>query len=690
MVGIAVVSLGTLGYFSLTIVKSVIRTNLESSIVSTLNFHKLNVENHFGKIESKITSLASGFALVQAIHEFEEAVYLIDPDVRTALRLLKGEHADLSSPTPAQELEDSLYKDASLRYGPFFKGIVDGLGVSDLMLIEPDKGFVIYSTSNRAELGLSTVDLGQGKAWLKNRVSSAVADSKLSGSFSAFAPFRGPDDPLSTFIVRPIKDAGQIEGVVAIRISARRLTNLLNIRPDTGLRFSVYALDQEKRIIAASGSGEKKWIGAVGPAGKFFERSGPNGESLLSVSAPLAIGDSGYLLIVEADTTHAFARLGEFKLDLMLAIFLVAVALFISLFVINRSITTPIVAVGEAMKSITSKGVSLRERLPENSNDEIGTLCRLVNDMSQRLETIGNESDSQTRSFDKYAQTLVSKANKLRNEAQKRDALLGKSGDRIKELLEIVETQRKEIKAQQSRLDAGRAYLKKTGEANERFLMVVESGIKEKLGLLLKRAESVLKDSANGQADIFSDIFLDEIREIDELIGKAIAGFAFESDDDPIDLKPVNLSEIGKEAVKDAAELAAKLKLKLEFSHDAKSPMILADPNQIRQAMDCLIENGLKYTPEKGSVHVTVNDTDSLVRFEVRDTGIGVEKENIEKIFQKFYRIENDSDGSVSGTGLGLYICRMIVRRHDGKIGAESEPGKGSSFFFELNRKSAS
>lgn len=683
---IAIVSLATLGYFSLTFAQDEIRRNLEQSIVSALNFHKPNIENSFRQIESKISSLASGFALVQAMHEFEEAIYLIDPEVKTALLRLRSVDADQPGPAPAQELEDSLYKQASLRYDPFLNNIVKQLGISDLMLIEPQEGFIIYSTSKGAEFGKSLLTGELNKTWLGRAVGHALTDTNVSSSLSPFAPYPGPDGLLSAFLVRPIVDARQLEGVVAIRIPATRLGSLLALGPETGLRLSLYALDHEKRVIAASGNAPKQWSGTIGPTGRFSERPGPNGESLISSTAPIEIGGSDYWLVAEADMAEAFSRLGDLKLDFMLALFPVGLVALLSLFVINRIVTRPIVAVGEAMKAIASKGSFARGRLPENSSDEIGTLSRQVNDMNQRLEALGDESASQTRSFDKYAESLVSKTDRLLGEAQKRDKLLQKSDARIKELLEIVERQRIELAAQNRRLDAGRTYLKKIDEANERFLIAVESGLKERLNLLLKRAEAVFADSANSQAGAF----VDEIRIIDELVGKAVSGFAFEPDAGPVEFRPVNLSEIGKEAVNSAADLAAKRKLRLTFTHDARSHLILADKQQIRVAMDCLIENGLKYTPEKGSVHVSIKDTDKVVRFEVADTGVGVEKENIEKIFQKFYRIENESGGSDSGMGLGLYICRMIVRRHDGKIGAESEPGQGSVFFFELNRKSAS
>ncbi|VAX24478.1 diguanylate cyclase/phosphodiesterase (GGDEF & EAL domains) with PAS/PAC sensor(s) [hydrothermal vent metagenome] len=683
MAAIAVVSFATLGYFSLTFAKSVIRRDLENSIVSALNLHKSGVENYFERIESKIFSLASGFALVQAMAEFEEAVYLVDPEIKTALLKLGGARA--SPPASDQEPEYALYEQIKSKYDPFFRDIAAELGVYDLMLIEPERGYIIYSASKGADFGASALDAERKKTWLGRAVGYALVNFKESSSFSPFEPYPGPDSPLSAFMARPILDAGQLEGVVVMRVQAKRLKTMLAPRPDARLHLFVYILDPEKRVIAVSGGGQRQWSGAVEPSGRFSLRPGPDGESFLSLSAPLEIGGSDYSLVVEADVNEAFSQMGELKLVLLLSLFPVGLAVLISLFVINRSVTRPIAALGEAMKSVASTGSTAGLRLAEKSDDEIGVLSHLFNAMSQRLETLGARSQSRTRSFDKYAESLESKTGKMTAEAKKRDEALERSGERIEEALEIIERQRIELTAQERRLDIDRTYLKKIDEANERFLMVVESELKGRLNLLLNRAGAASTNFANREA---VDL-LDEIRVIDELVDKAVAGFEFGSGHDPVKLKPVNLAKLAKQAVDKAAELADKRKLKLVFTKEAISPMILADQNQIRVAMNCLIENGLKYTPAKGSVHVTVKDIGSAIRFEVKDTGEGVEKENIQKIFQKFYRVESDSGEPVNGMGMGLYICRMIIRRHDGRIGAESEPGKGSVFFFELNKKSA-
>jgi signal transduction histidine kinase len=103
--------------------------------------------------------------------------------------------------------------------------------------------------------------------------------------------------------------------------------------------------------------------------------------------------------------------------------------------------------------------------------------------------------------------------------------------------------------------------------------------------------------------------------------------------------------------------------------------------------MENLIGNALKYTPEDGRVVIRAGLTNGDGRYwievSVSDTGCGISLENQEKIFDKFKRIDNGK-ATVRGTGLGLSICRHIISAHGGKIWAQSEPGKGSTFYISL------
>lgn len=110
------------------------------------------------------------------------------------------------------------------------------------------------------------------------------------------------------------------------------------------------------------------------------------------------------------------------------------------------------------------------------------------------------------------------------------------------------------------------------------------------------------------------------------------------------------------------------------------------DPNFMREILDNIIGNALKYTPEGGSIYVNVRGDGDRVLINVTDTGIGISADDLAHIFQKFYRADNSDTRTIGGTGLGLYITKQRVEAMGGKIWAESAFGEGSTFYVSLPR----
>ena len=108
-------------------------------------------------------------------------------------------------------------------------------------------------------------------------------------------------------------------------------------------------------------------------------------------------------------------------------------------------------------------------------------------------------------------------------------------------------------------------------------------------------------------------------------------------------------------------------------------PPALADPGRVRQIVANLLTNAHLYTPEGGNIHVGVEPDRAWVQIIVADSGVGMNDEEISRVFDRFYRAGNRS-GSNPGTGLGLSIVKSLVDLHYGQITIESEPGRGSAF----------
>lgn len=110
----------------------------------------------------------------------------------------------------------------------------------------------------------------------------------------------------------------------------------------------------------------------------------------------------------------------------------------------------------------------------------------------------------------------------------------------------------------------------------------------------------------------------------------------------------------------------------------------MGDSSRLKQVLIILLDNAIKYTPGKGDAFVSLTTKGDKIILQVKDSGIGIAKEDQKRLFQRFYRVDKARSRGNGGTGLGLSIAQWIARTHNGGITVESEPGKGTSFFVEL------
>jgi two-component system, OmpR family, sensor histidine kinase KdpD len=116
----------------------------------------------------------------------------------------------------------------------------------------------------------------------------------------------------------------------------------------------------------------------------------------------------------------------------------------------------------------------------------------------------------------------------------------------------------------------------------------------------------------------------------------------------------------------------------------AALPRVAVDAAQLERVLANLVENAAKYSPAEGTIRVACTCTDGELELQVEDEGAGIPPEHIDRIFEKFFRSEAAKRSEASGTGLGLTICRGIVRAHGGRIWAENRPGGGARFVVAL------
>ncbi len=150
------------------------------------------------------------------------------------------------------------------------------------------------------------------------------------------------------------------------------------------------------------------------------------------------------------------------------------------------------------------------------------------------------------------------------------------------------------------------------------------------------------------------------------------------------DRKPVALSPLLDEVVRQLSPLARKKSIRLEIEGSAKFPSVPADTNQIRQVFSNLIDNAIKFNQEGGSVTIRCSEKDGGAEISVSDTGSGIPQKDLPRVFERFYRVDKARSRDLGGTGLGLAIVKHIVESHGGSVRVESSEGRGSSFFVFL------
>lgn len=147
--------------------------------------------------------------------------------------------------------------------------------------------------------------------------------------------------------------------------------------------------------------------------------------------------------------------------------------------------------------------------------------------------------------------------------------------------------------------------------------------------------------------------------------------------------EPCDVGELIKTTVEEFVPLNKNHKISYKFSDNY--PIIKTDPKLFRQVLDNILSNAIKYSPDGGTITISLNTTsDKEIKISISDQGLGINKEEIPKIFSRFYRSNNPNLQNISGSGLGLAICKEIIATLNGKIEVESELNKGSKFTFTL------
>jgi len=222
------------------------------------------------------------------------------------------------------------------------------------------------------------------------------------------------------------------------------------------------------------------------------------------------------------------------------------------------------------------------------------------------------------------------------------------------------------------------------------FLSVVSHELKTPLHSIKGFVDIILMGKTGEISETQRD-FLNTVRtqtgHLQNLIQDLLEFSRLESGQVKLRLEAVSIAEVAGRVLDNLTPLADEKGVRLMTEVPSDFSLIEADRMRITQVITNLAHNAIKFTPKGGSVTVGAVDLGEQIRVSVSDTGIGIPIDEQEKIFDRFYQVDSTTTRPYRGTGLGLTICKHIVEYHQGRIWAEGEEGKGSTFFFILPKK---
>ena len=212
------------------------------------------------------------------------------------------------------------------------------------------------------------------------------------------------------------------------------------------------------------------------------------------------------------------------------------------------------------------------------------------------------------------------------------------------------------------------------------FVANISHELKTPIGALSILSEAVLDASNDPEAIAkFASRMQAEAKRLSDLV-QEIINLSRLQDDDPLkNGKPVNLVEVITEAVDQSRLNAEKRKITLVFEQ-LDEAVVNGDRNQLTMAVNNLIENAINYSPDATRVAITLKVSDQIAEIAVSDQGIGIPEKDLERIFERFYRVDPARSRLTGGTGLGLSIVKHIATNHGGDVSLWSVEGAGSTF----------
>lgn len=230
--------------------------------------------------------------------------------------------------------------------------------------------------------------------------------------------------------------------------------------------------------------------------------------------------------------------------------------------------------------------------------------------------------------------------------------------------------------------------IKKLEVMRKDFVANVSHELKTPITSIVGFSETLIDGAKDEQEslDHFLEIIYEESKRMEVLIDDLLVLSNLEHDEHKIQASEVNMGEVLADVEPIINHLADKRELQFTVEIEERLTLI-GDKEKIKQLLINLLANAVNYTPKDGKVTLAVDDQGEYVRIKVEDTGIGIDQQQIKRLFERFYRVDKARSRNTGGTGLGLAIVKHIVEAHRGSITVDSELNQGTIFTIYLPKQ---
>jgi len=405
-------------------------------------------------------------------------------------------------------------------------------------------------------------------------------------------------------------------------------------------------------------------------------------------------------------------------------LFGLVVAIFLS-FLLSKTITTPVEKLTDQAARIAAGDFTSSAQI--DSEDEIGILSDTFDEMSAQLETTLRQVEEERNKLDTLFQHMAdgmvafdSEGILLQFNAAAEEMLDRRLEGRLRYTDVFPQVQvRQEDVAQDGRsieIDyaAGPRFLKiyfapirlgaegkglmavlhdvteqrKLDDSRREFVANVSHELRTPLTNVRGYAETLMSaDDIDRETQMhFLGVISSEADRMTRIVKDLLTLTRLDYNRMEMHMQPMDLRELGRKAAAAMEGQASSQGLTLTCQLPEEMPLVTGDPERIQQVIINIITNAIKYNKPQGSIAITGGVEQDRVFLRVEDTGIGVPKADLERLFERFYRVDKARSRESGGTGLGLAIAKQIVETHGGHIGFDSEYGKGSTVTLYLPR----